>query len=47
MVKRGNACGDGEYYFGSGISASEGADLLGASTDVDCKSTRRTVAEHS
>jgi hypothetical protein len=42
-----DACGNGEYFFRSGVSASEGAEISRASTTVDRKSMGHTVAEHS
>jgi predicted N-acetyltransferase YhbS len=39
--------GDGEYYFRSGFSASEGAGVSVASTAVDRKSMGHTVADRS
>jgi hypothetical protein len=42
-----DACGDGEYYFRSGFSASEAADVSESSNAVDRKSMGHTVAEHS
>jgi hypothetical protein len=42
-----DACGDGEYYFSSYFSASEGASVPGASVAVDGKSMRHTVADQS
>jgi hypothetical protein len=42
-----DACGDGEYYFRSGFSASEAADVSEASNAVDRKSMGHTVAERS
>jgi hypothetical protein len=47
MEKCCDACGDGEYYFRSGCSASEGAGVSGASIAVDRKSMGHTVAERS
>jgi hypothetical protein len=46
-AKSCDACGDGEYYFRSGLSASEGAGVTGASTAVDRKSMGHTVADRS
>jgi hypothetical protein len=42
-----DACGDGEYCFRSGFSASEGALITDASSAVDRQSMGHTVAEHS
>jgi hypothetical protein len=42
-----DACGDGEYYFRSDISASEGARVSEASNAVDRKSMGHTVADRS
>jgi hypothetical protein len=47
MEKCCDACGDGEYYFRSGCSASEGAGVSEASIAVDRKSMGHTVAERS
>jgi hypothetical protein len=42
-----DACGDGEYYFRSGFSASEGDSVSEASIAVDRKSMGHTVADRS
>jgi hypothetical protein len=47
MEKCCDACGDGEYYFRSGFSASEGAGVSEASIAVDRKSMGHTVADRS
>jgi hypothetical protein len=47
MEKCCDACGDGEYYFQSIHSASEGAGVSRASTAVDRKSMGHTVADRS
>jgi hypothetical protein len=47
MEKCCDACGDGEYYFRSGFSASEGAGVSVASIAVDRKSMGHTVADRS
>jgi hypothetical protein len=47
MEKCCDACGDGEYYFRSGFSASEGAGVSEASIAVDRKSIGHTVADRS
>jgi predicted N-acetyltransferase YhbS len=46
MVKCCDACGDGEYYFRVGFSASEGAGVSAASNTVNRKSMGHTLAEH-
>jgi nitrate reductase NapE component len=43
MEKCCDACGDGEYYFRSGFSASQGDGVSEASTAVDRKSMGHTV----
>jgi hypothetical protein len=47
MEKCCDACGDGEYYFRSGFSASESDGVLVASISVDRKSMEHTMAEQS
>jgi hypothetical protein len=47
MEKCCDACRDGEYYFRSGFSASEGAGVSEASTAVDRKSMGHTMADRS
>jgi hypothetical protein len=47
MEKCCDGGGDREYYFLSGWLASDGADVSGASTTVDPKSMKHTVAERS
>jgi hypothetical protein len=47
MEKCCDACGNGEYYFGSSCLASEGADFSVASIAVERKSMGHTVAERS
>jgi hypothetical protein len=42
-----DACFHGDYYFQSDISVSEGAGVSWASTAVDVKSMRRTMADRS
>jgi hypothetical protein len=42
-----DACGDGDYYFRWGFSASEAADNSQSSNAVDRKSMEHTVAKHS
>jgi nitrate reductase NapE component len=45
MEKCCDACGDGEYYFRSGFSTSQGESVSGASSAVDRKSMGHTVGE--
>jgi hypothetical protein len=46
MEKCCDACGDGEYYFRSGFSTSQGDDVIRmASSAVDRKSMGHTVGE--
>jgi hypothetical protein len=45
MEKCCDACVDGEYYFSSCFSASEGVGVLEASVAVDRKSMGNTVAD--
>jgi hypothetical protein len=45
MEKCCDACGDGEYYFRSGFSTSQGDGVSGASSAVDRKSMGHTVGE--
>jgi hypothetical protein len=47
MEKCFDACGDVDYYFRSGFSASEGASVSEASTAVDRKSMGHTMADRS
>jgi hypothetical protein len=47
MGKCCDACGDGDYFFRSGFSASEGAGVAEASIAVDRKSLGNTVADRS
>jgi hypothetical protein len=47
MEKRFDACGDRDYRYRSGFSASEGAGVSGASIAVDRKSMGHTVAYRS
>jgi hypothetical protein len=47
MEKCCDACGDGEYYFRSGFSASEGVGVTDASIVVDRTSMGYTVADWS
>jgi hypothetical protein len=47
MEKCCDACGDGEYYFSSCFSASEGEGVSWASVAVDRKSMGNTVADRS
>jgi hypothetical protein len=47
MEKCCDACFDGEYYFRSGFSASEGAGVWVASIAVDRKSMGHTMADRS
>jgi hypothetical protein len=47
MEKCCDACGYGEYYFRSGISASEGTGVSEASTAVDRISMGHTVDDLS
>jgi hypothetical protein len=47
MEKCCDACREGEYYFRSAFSASEGAGVYGASTAVDRKSMGHTMADRS
>jgi hypothetical protein len=47
MAKCCDACGDDEYYFRSGFSASEGAGVSVASIAVDRKSMGHTVGDRS
>jgi hypothetical protein len=45
MEKCCDACGDGEYYFRSAFSTSQGDDVCWASSAVDRKSRGHTVGE--
>jgi hypothetical protein len=47
MEKCCDACGDGEYYFSSCFSASEGGGVSWASVAVERKSMGHTVADRS
>jgi hypothetical protein len=47
MEKCCDACGDGEYFFWSGFSASGGAGVSGASIAVDRKSMEHTMGDRS
>jgi hypothetical protein len=47
MEKCCDGCGDEEYYFRSGFSASEGVRFSEALTAVDRKSMGHTVADRS
>jgi hypothetical protein len=47
MEKCCDACRDGEYYFRSNFSVSEGAGVIKASIAVDRKSMLRTMADRS
>jgi hypothetical protein len=47
MGKCCDACGDGKYYFRSGISASEGVGVQVTSIAVDLKSMGPTVGDRS
>jgi hypothetical protein len=47
MEKCFDACGDGEYFWRSSFSASEGAGVPVASTGVDRKSIGHTAADRS
>jgi hypothetical protein len=47
MEKCCDACVDGDYYFSSCFSASEGAGVCVASVAVDRKAMRMTAADRS
>jgi hypothetical protein len=47
MEKCFDACGDVDYYFRSGFSTSEGADVSEASSAVDRKCMGHKVADRS